>query len=288
MSILVTGSSSFIGKHLITKFKQKNIKFIGIDSKKANSKNCFKINICDNKLHKKIKHKVKTIIHLAAISNSKDCEKDLINCYKSNILGTVNILNFAKKKGIKKIIFASSEWVYGNKVNLNSLNRNLNLNKISDNYSLSKILCEKIINKSKFLMHVILRFGIIYGERKHGSALESITSSYFRNSVVKVISKKSARSFIHVNDIVDAIIKSLKIKKNSTLDIQGPELVSVKQILDLLIKKYPKKIKIRELSPNNYSIRKINYNSIRKLNWKPKIFVKEGINRIYRKHFSSL
>ena len=288
MSILITGSSSFIGKHLIDKFKQKNIKFIGIDTKNINSKNCYKINICDKNLHKKIKQKIKIIIHLAAIANSKDCEKDLINCYKNNILGTINILNFAKKKGIKKIIFASSEWVYGNIVNLKSSNQNLKLNNVTDHYSLSKILCEKIINKVNYLTSIILRFGIIYGERKFGSALESITNLYFSNSVVKVVSKKSARSFIHIDDIVDAIMKSLKINENTTLDIQGPELVSIKKIIDILIKKYPKKTKIQELSPNNYSIRKINNNSIKRFNWKPKIFVKEGINRIYIKHFKSL
>ena len=286
MSILITGSSSFIGGHLITKLNQKNIKFIGIDSKKNNSKNCFKINICDNNLHKKIKSKIKTIIHLAAISNSKDCDKDLINCYKNNVLGTINILNFAKKKSIKKIIFASSEWVYGKNVKFNSFSQNLNLNDISEDYSLSKILCERIINKNKFIVSIILRFGIIYGERDHGSALESITNSYFKNSILKVISKKSARSFIHVNDIVEAIIKSLKLKKSSILDVQGPELISIKRILDLLKKNYPKKIKIKELSPKNYSIRKIYNNSIKKLSWKPKIFVKEGIRRIYKKNYN--
>tara|TARA_B100001063_G_C16701140_1_gene522628 strand:- start:53 stop:916 length:864 start_codon:yes stop_codon:yes gene_type:complete len=285
MSILITGSSSFIGKKLIARLKQKKIKFIGIDSKKVNMKNCFKINICDNNLNKKIKHNIKLIIHLAAISNSKDCAKDLISCYKNNVLGTINILNFAKKRGIKKIIFASSEWVYGNKINLKSSNKNLNLNSIIDDYSLSKILCEKIISKNKSLISVILRFGIIYGNRYHGSAVESITNSYFKNSVIRVMSKKSARSFIHVDDIIEAIIKSLKITKSSIFDIQGPELVSVKKIIDLLVKKYPKKIKIKELSPNNFSIRKINNNSNKLLNWKPKIFVSEGINRIYKKHY---
>tara|TARA_B100000029_G_C17608174_1_gene968187 strand:+ start:2266 stop:3132 length:867 start_codon:yes stop_codon:yes gene_type:complete len=286
MSILITGSSSFIGKKLITRLKQKKIRFIGIDSKKVNIKNCFKINICDKNLNKKIKHNIKSIIHLAAISNSKDCASDLITCYKNNVLGTINILNFAKKRGIKKIIFASSEWVYGNKINLKSFNKNLNINNIIDDYSLSKILCEKIISKNKSLISVILRFGIIYGDRHYGSAVESITNSYFKDSVIRVTSKKSARSFIHVDDIVEATIKSLKITKNSIFDIQGPELVSVKKILDLLSKKYPRKIKIKEISPDNFSIRKITNNYNKNLNWKPKIFVSEGINRIYKKYYN--
>jgi len=283
MSILITGSSSFIGKKLITRLKQKKIKFIGIDTKDINMKNCYKIDICDRNLSKKIKHNIKSIIHLAAISNSNDCANDLINCYKNNVLGTINILNYAREKRIKKIIFASSEWVYGNKINIKSLNKNLNLNNITDDYALSKILCEKIISKNKSLISIILRFGIIYGDRYHGSAIESITNSYFKNSIIRVISKKSARSFIHVDDIIEAIIRSLKITKSSIFDIQGPQLVSVKKIINLLVKKYPKKIKVKELSPNNFSIRKIDYNSNKKFNWKPKIFVSEGINRIYNK-----
>ena len=41
------------------------------------------------------------------------------------------------------------------------------------------------------------------------------------------------RSFIHIDDIVDAIFKSLKFKQNCISDIQGPEKVNLKKIIDL-------------------------------------------------------
>ena len=70
MTILITGSSSYIGKNLIAKLNKKKSKFIGIDLKKNKSANSFKIDITKKNEFKFLKkYKIKSIIHLAAISN---------------------------------------------------------------------------------------------------------------------------------------------------------------------------------------------------------------------------
>ena len=72
----------------------------------------FRISIEDVNIDLKINKKIKTIVHLAAISSDQMSIKDPILSYRVNIFGSMNLIKFAEKKNIKNFIFASSEWVY--------------------------------------------------------------------------------------------------------------------------------------------------------------------------------
>jgi len=111
MSILITGSESFLAKHLKKILKTKKIKFTGVDNIK--SKDSIKYDILKKDFDKVIPKGTKTIIHLAAISSTNDFKKNPKKAFDININGTFNLIRAASKKKVKKIIFASSEWVYG-------------------------------------------------------------------------------------------------------------------------------------------------------------------------------
>ena len=87
-----------------------------------------------------------------------------------NVNGTFNVMQAAIKKKVKQIIFASSEWVYGEEKSSKVKNEKntISIQKISSDYTLSKILGEQIVEyysaKNK-INCTILRFGIIYGPR---------------------------------------------------------------------------------------------------------------------------
>ena len=110
-NILITGIESFVGKVLKNKINTKH-KIYGID-KISFSKSTYKLDINSKKVANIIKkHKIDIIIHLAAISRDEDCKKDVHNCFKNNVLGTINLISQAKKYKVKQFIFASTEWVY--------------------------------------------------------------------------------------------------------------------------------------------------------------------------------
>ena len=88
MNILITGAKSFVGKRLIELLKKKkSFKIIGCDLIGDKKNKVLKIDIRKKNFYKSIKEKVDVIIHLAAISRDKDCEKDLSECYNTNIIG---------------------------------------------------------------------------------------------------------------------------------------------------------------------------------------------------------
>ena len=287
MSILVTGSSSYIGKNLINYFEKNKIDYVGIDLLKPYTKKCIRINIEDSKINLKIKKKIKGIVHLAAISTDQMSIKDPALSYKVNIFGSMNLIELAKKKKIKNFVFASSEWVYGSFKNheIKSIKSKIIIEKLESNYAKTKAIMEKIIVASKKLNYSILRFGIIYGNKiSNFSAVESIVEQVKNKNIINVQSKKTSRSFIHVDDIISAIICSLKLKGKNILDVQGPYPVSLEMLIKFTENIINKKVKIIEKNKKNCSIKLIDSTLSNKiLNFKPKISIKKGILKILKK-----
>ena len=196
-------------------------------------------------------------------------------------------MELAKKKKIKNFVFASSELVYGSFKNneIKSIKSKIIIEKLESNYAKTKAIMEKIIVTSKKLNYSILRFGIIYGNKiSNFSVVESIVEQVKNKNIIKVQSKKTSRSFIHVDDIISAIICSLKLKGKNILDIQGPYPVSLEMLIKFTENIINKKVKIIEKNKKNCSIKLIDSTLSNKiLNFKPKISIKKGILKILKK-----
>ena len=276
MSILITGSESFLAYFIKKKLKNKKIKFYGFD--RINKGASKKINILNKNLHKYIKKNTSSIIHLAAISSSKDFEINPEIAYDVNVKGTINLLKSAHKKNVKQLIFASTEWVYGeaSKKIINEKSK-IESSKLGSEYAVSKYLCEELIKYYCTLYNikfVILRFGIIYGPRKtraNWSAVESLISKVNQNEkVIEVGSQKTARTFIHAEDVADAIIKSLNYIKSNILNLSGDRLINLGEIIKISNQMLNKNSKIIEKNKNNFNFRNTNNSLIKKeLKWKP-------------------
>ena len=222
MTVLITGANSYIGKNLILFLQKKKIKHLGIDIKASQKYNISKGDILDEKFLDRFKSKkFNTIIHLAAISNENLCAQNEKKAYEINVLGTINVINIARQKKIKKILFASSEWVYESSNNLinSAQNTKIDFNKTSSIYAKTKIFGEELI-KNSGLNYCIMRFGIVYGKRgeSNPSAVENLYQNITTKGMVRISSKKSGRSFIYVDDLIKLIVKCnfLKKKKNDS------------------------------------------------------------------------
>src|SRR5574344_1543702 len=126
--ILITGGAGFIGSNFIRYMIEKypNYKFINLDAltycgnlenlegiEKNPNYNFVKGNITDKKLVENLVSKVDYIVNFAAESHVDRSIKDPEIFIKSNILGTQNLLNAAKKHNIKKFLQVSTDEVYG-------------------------------------------------------------------------------------------------------------------------------------------------------------------------------
>jgi nucleoside-diphosphate-sugar epimerase len=290
-NIIITGGSGFVGSHLAKKLDKK-YKILIIDPNSNQELSKYKnIYFYNSNLLKKIllKKKFEFLIHLGAVSHDKDFRKDIFESYKINLNSTINALDLASNLKVKNFIFASTEWVYGDDNKSKFLNERsfVNRDSIISDYAYSKILCEDLIKKSylrKLIKnYIILRFGIIYGSRTKGCAVEGIFNEIIKkNNVVINGSLNNSKKYLHVEDLTEAIIKSLKIKKPTILNLCNTQLFSIKQIINECKKYTNKKIKFTNINKTYTNTRNVSNAKAKKiLRWMPKVSLKKGIKKIF-------
>jgi UDP-glucose 4-epimerase len=287
-NILLTGSESFVASFLIKKLKKK-YNIIGIDFLKKSKNTKFRIDITKDLIKKFNIAKIDYIVHLASISRDQDCAKDPIKCFKTNVIGTLNLIRLANIKKVKNFIFASTQWVYDYSSNNEIKNNNslINIQNIYSEYALSKLISEinlKQNYKKNKINSTILRFGIIYGPRENNlSALETIFYNTIKNNKIEIGSKRTGRNFIHINDICDGVIKSINKKGYNVINLEGDKFISLNNIVNQSSILLKKKIKIIEKNPKEPNIRMVSNSSAKKiLNWRPKYNLNKGLKSLLK------
>jgi UDP-glucose 4-epimerase len=289
--ILITGTSGYLGSNLINKLSHKKYNILGVDKKK---------NLNGNKHVKFLQTDIRklkipnsfypdVIIHVGSLNSEKFYKKNPIGSYKLDINSTLKILEIAAAYKVKNLIFASSEWVYGdhNKYKILKENMLIDKNTIKSFYALSKIISEdliKIFYENKLIKnYIILRLGIFYGKRKKpNSAVEGIFNDIKNNKEVIINgSLKSSRKFIHVDDISKAIIKSINLKKPHTLNIAGTSLISLKQIIKNSANVLKKIYLVKNYNKNNLVVRNVSNKLSKKiLRWHAEIGFFKGLKKL--------
>jgi UDP-glucose 4-epimerase len=271
MKIVITGADGFIGKKLLNYLKnKKNVVAIPFDGDITNKFEIEKFFI-ENK-------NIDQLVHLAGVRTNSL----LAQLKNVNIEGTKNILNACIKRGVKKIIFASSGAVYGEPIRHRS-KENDPLNPV-DNYGLSKKFAEEYIqsySKKTKIKYIILRFSSIYGPGG-GSVVNKFIDNVKKNNEIELCGTgEQKRNFLFIDDAVDAIIKSLYYKQNAIFNIADKDVYSLNNLIEILktkhfkfkVKNRPGKNELKFLSEDVSKARKL-------LNWEPRIKLEQGIEKL--------
>jgi UDP-glucose 4-epimerase len=278
--ILITGVAGFIGSNLAKHFlKNKSILVYGIDNFSTGYKSnipkgvrFIKGDLSDKKILKKLNFKCDYIFHFAGQSSGEKSFEDPLTDIKNNSLTTINILDYAKKTNIKKIIYASSMSVYGDSKK-GYFNENSKL-KPKSYYGISKKTSEEYLKlSSKKVPYIILRLFNIYGSGQDLKNLKQGMISIYLSQATrtkKIIIKGPLgrfRDFVIINDlclICEEIINKKNIN-NKVINIGTGRKTTVKKIISI-IQKYSgkKKIVLKKNTPgdqygvyaNNYLMKK--------------------------------
>lgn len=240
MKCLVTGGSGFLGSHVADELLKAGHKVIIYDLKKSKwikKKHKFiKGDILDKKKLSIALKSVDVIYHLAALADLDLSLNNPIKTVNYNILGTVNILDLAKTKKIKRIIFASSIYVNSEQGGF---------------YRVSKKAAEEYVEEygKRFgINFTILRFGSLYGTRsdKSNGLRKIIESGIDKKSITYYGNLKSVRKYINVIDAAKSCVKILSKKyKNKFLIIHGKKSFAIKTVLKIIQKMFTEKKEIK-------------------------------------------
>ncbi len=234
--ILITGGSGFLGKRLISRLDKFNYSYISLSSKDGDINNAETFQSIS---------KVKFVFHLAGKSFVPQSWEEDDNLFSTNILGTRNVVQFCKKVDAKLIM--ASSYIYGHPRNL-PVKENHPIEP-NNPYALSKWIAEQIVefdSKHNNLNAVILRIFNIYGNgQSENFLIPKIISHVENNEEIKIFDLKPKRDFVYIEDVVDALILSLKIKNGfHRFNIGSGESFSVEQIIQMIQKIYGSKLKI--------------------------------------------
>ena len=178
--IIVTGGAGFVGKWLCEKLLSNGNNILVIDNLSNGSINNYiktieylDLDITNNKSFINIpNYKFKCIIHLAAQASNAISFNSPIDDLYSNQIGTYNLLEFAKNRGIDKFIYASSMSTYGSTKDYPT---NENSQMLPDSfYAVHKLAGEhycRIFKEEYGINYTIFRFYTVYG---HGQNLLNV------------------------------------------------------------------------------------------------------------------
>lgn len=285
LKILVTGSNGLLGSLLIKKIK--NIHDITETVNKNRNSSQIK---CDITVKEEVLKTIQNvnpdiIIHLAGITGNVECEYNPNKTIETNVMGTFHILEAIKNKKTK-LIFASSREVYGDsnyKVNEKHILKPNNLNGIT------KMISENLIikyNSEYKIPFIILRFTNFYGENNEKRGISKMIKLSLMKKKITVFGGEQNIDLIHYDDAVNAVIKSIKHKKNGIYNIGFGKSIKLLSLIKILEQKSKTKInfkleKSRDIDTQKFSI---NVSKAKKeLGFEAKITPKIAINRMVTK-----
>ena len=304
MNILVTGAAGFIGFHTCLSLQTKH-KVYGLDNlnnyydvnlkksrlkilKKNKDFEFLKTDIQNKNLHNKFKRiKLDIIINLAAQAGVRHSLKDPFSYIDSNILGQINLLEFAKKIKIKKFIYASSSSVYGGNEKM-PFSVKHRVDKPISLYAASKKSTELLAECYSHLFKIKcigLRFFTVYGPwGRPDMATFIFTKKILENKKINIFNYGNMkRDFTYIDDIVKGINGAVNLKgdyKHKIYNLGNNKPEDLKRFISIIEKNLKVKAKRNLLPIQPGDVAKTSANideSKRELNFNPKTSIDEGI-----------
>ncbi|MDB9722955.1 NAD(P)-dependent oxidoreductase [Candidatus Marinimicrobia bacterium] len=259
--ILVTGSSGFIGSHVADNLEKQGHNIILFDSvpskfKTKNQKEFIGDILNQNDIDNAIDG-CDMVYHFAAqadIGASSNSPKETM---LGNIIGTQNVLESAKNKGLSRILFASTIYVYS---------------ELGSFYRVSKQACEKMIEEYQrefSINYTILRFGSLYGPRANqfNGIRNFLYQAIKNNKIIRRGDGEEIREYIHVNDAAKLSVDALDEKfVNKHLIITGNQQIKIKDLLLMI-----KEMLLGEVEIEFGKEDELNHYKITPYNFKPQI-----------------
>jgi len=295
--VMVTGGSGFIGSHLVDKLIERGIKTRIYDlvypeflsnypEEKKKMAEYHRGDLLDTDSLRVACNNIDAIYHLAAVPDVYEVAEDPAFAQKINIGGTLNILEVARIKKIRRVIFASTIWVYQNTPDSGGeLSEDASISHPDHLYGATKLSGEAgCIAYSKLynVPFTILRFGIAYGPRARRAVVSAVfTDKALKGETIFIDGDGSQyRKFVNVEDLAEGCLLALNdIAENKIYNLEGDEKVSIKQVAETINEIIGGvKIEYRQGRRGDFGGKNIsNKKAKNELGWSPKISFKQGM-----------
>lgn len=213
MRVLVTGAAGFIGRHVTTALKEAGHSIIGLDvSKFIFSEDCNEWHCADITKALVPIPGLDAVIHLAAIANPRDCDREPTKAFDVNVNGTLQVLKMAWESGAKKVVFSSTAHVYDIPPRYMPTDETHPL-RLNNTYTTTKILGEQLCDlywENHGLPYTILRLFNAYGPGQlPGYFIPDMVARAKTGSFV-LSGANTTKDWVYIKDVARAFVLALE------------------------------------------------------------------------------
>lgn len=295
--ILITGGAGFIGSHIAERLQKRGVRVLDnlstgdINNIRGLNVEFMKGDIRQKKVVDSAMRDVRGVFHLAANVFPTKSVDDPPFDLKTNVEGTLNLLEVARKRDTEYFIFSSSCSVYGDTKEMPIREDAPTFPKSP--YGVGKLTCEhylRVYHELYGLRTISLRYFNVYGERQNPrSQYSGVISKFLYNAwrglPLKIYGDgKQTRDFIHVNDVVEANLLSTRSKMwGVSLNIGTGKSTSILNLARMISKHRQVRIIHKEERPGDIIRSIADVRLARKvLGFKAKVEFSDGISRLLK------
>ena len=290
MKVLVTGGSGFIGSHVVDKLRAAGHEPRILDlipSPYHSDVETVLGDLCDAATAQQALDGVDAVLHLAALADVDQVAKDPTLTDHVNTRGTQVLLECARHAGIKRFVYASTIWVYGDAAGPEALDEETALGLPKHFYTATKIAGEMYTASYGELYDLewtILRFGIPYGPRARPTAVvPAFTAKALAGQPLTIAGDGTqSRRFVYVEDLAEGVVAALVPEAaNRVYNLVGRENTSVRAIARA-VRDVVGDVPIEHIEGRTADLRGGNISGTRaatELGWEPRTAFADGVRR---------
>lgn len=284
-NILVIGGAGFIGSNLCERLVADNTVFCfddystGSDENHIEGVHYYKGGTYHQVLDLLYGNNIELVYHLGEYSRVEQSFDDYEKCFKSNLDGTRNVLEYVKKHNIK-LVYAGSSTKFTNE----------HTGYIQSPYAWSKKTnTELVIKYGEWfgLDYAITYFYNVYGNREiETGQYATLIAKYKRlmadNQPLPVVEPGiQRRNFTHIDDTIDALVLIGEFGHGDEYGIGSPESYTVKEVAEL----FGGEIQVLPPRKGNRFAAEVHTEKTRQLGWEPKRRLSDYITKLKKRNW---
>jgi len=303
--ILITGGAGFLGSWLCDVLVEQGARVICVDNLSSGLESNIS-HLLNEDNFKFIRHdvseplkldekKVDLIMHLASRASPLEFDKYPIEIIRANTLGTMNMLELARKHNAR-FLFTSTSEVYGDAKVIptpETYNGNVNPTGVRSCYDESKrcgeALCMAYLRQYGLDVRVARTFNT-YGPRMradgvYGRVISRFITQALNNKPITIFGDgKQTRSFCYVTDQIEGLLRLAWFDecKGEVVNIGNPNEIKIIELAEIIkkIANSNSEIKFYPPMPDDPRRRCPDITKAKKiLNWTPKVELEDGLKR---------
>jgi UDP-glucose 4-epimerase len=290
MKVLVTGGAGFIGSHVVDKLlavgHEPRILDL-IPSPYHPDVETVLGDLGERATVQRALEGVDAVLHLAAVADVDQVAKNPTLTDQVNTRGTQVLLEGAREARVKRFVYASTIWVYGDAAGPEALDEDTPLGLPKHFYTATKIAGEMYTSSYGELYDLewtILRFGIPYGPRARPTAVvPAFTAKALAGQPLTIAGDGTqSRRFVYVEDLAEGVVASLVPEAaNRVYNLVGRENTSVRAIARA-VRDVVGDVPIEHIEGRAGDLRGGNISGERaatELGWEPRTAFADGVRR---------